>query len=316
MANIYDRIIKEIIEPTLQPLVEILLSLRYVKAMEMEDKIQYTLEREGDHLKMLVLEDERKHQVMHLEFHVKDEDLGKVMLLKKGMLTIITDLPVLQYVVYLGDKKKLKNLRPFFKDNYTDHRFKVVRLKDFSYKRFLETDIPEAAIWAILADYEGQKPEEVIKEILLKIDQLSTNKTEQGQHVRRLEVLSNLRKLQPLFIKISNDMAFLYDLETDIRFKQGKDIGEKKGIEKGIGIGEKKGIEKGIGIGEKKGIEKGIEIAEAKAKAKELKKNTDGVTKMLKTGRFTDQEIVEFLGVTIDFVKKIKKELAKKKAKK
>ncbi|MBK8563247.1 MAG: hypothetical protein IPN76_07845 [Saprospiraceae bacterium] len=52
MANIYDRVIKEIIEPALRPLAEIALGLRFGDALEIEDKIQYTLEREADHLKM------------------------------------------------------------------------------------------------------------------------------------------------------------------------------------------------------------------------------------------------------------------------
>ncbi len=40
-------------------------------------------------------------------------------------------------------------------------------------------------------------------------------------------------------------MAFIYDLETDIRYIEGIEIGEKKGEKKGIEIGEKKGIEIG-----------------------------------------------------------------------
>jgi len=54
-----------------------------------------------------------------------------------------------------------------------------------------------------------------------------------GQHIRRLEALSNLLKLQPVFIKISRDMAFTYDLKTDIRYKQGKAEGIKAGIAEG-----------------------------------------------------------------------------------
>ncbi len=281
MANIYDRVIKEIIEPALRPLAEIALGLRFGEAKELEDKIQYTLEREADHLKMLVFEDTASRQVLHLEFHLPDEDIGGVMLLKKGMLHMLLNLQVLQYVIYLGDKSELKNLKPFYKDAFTDHRFEVIRLKKIGYQKFLEADIPEAVIWAILADYGDDKPEIVVQRILNRINELSKDKTSFGKHVRRLEVLSKLRKLQPLFIKISNDMAFTYDMKTDIRFKQGK--------AEGIEIGMTEGA---------------------------LKKATTAATKMLRTQRFTVQEIADFLEVPVDFVLAIQVKLEKKPPKK
>ena len=294
MANIYDRVLKEIIEPALPPLAQIALKLKYAKVLEIEDKIQYTLEREGDHLKMLVFEDEQKRQILHLEFHLPDEDIGGVMLLKKGMLNVLFELLVLQFVFYLGDKKELKNLKPYFKDAYTEHRFEVIRVKSIDYRQFLEADVPEAVTWAILADHHGQAPETVIKEILHRIDALSKDKTERGQHIRRLEVLSKLRKLQPLFIKISNDMSFLYDLKTDIRYRQGKTEGKAEGIAEGKAKGKAEGI------------------AEGKAKG-ELKKARTAATKMLKTGRFAPEEIADFLEVSVEFVKEIQLKLAKKK---
>ncbi len=284
MANIYDRVLKEIIEPALRPLASILLNLSFEQAKEIKDKIQYTLEREGDHLKMLVFEDERSNDILHLEFHVPDEEIGPLMLLKKSMLTVLLQQRVLQYVIYLGSKKRLKNLKPIYKDEFTEHRFEVIRIKDFSYHQFLESTVPEVITWAILADYEEKKPEEVFREILLRVDAFSKNKTELGQHIRRLEVLSKLRKLQTLFIKTSKEMAFLYDLRTDIRFKQGKAEGKAEGI--------------------------------AEAKKAEMEKNRTAVTKMLKTGRFTLEEISDFLILPIDFVKEIQAELENKKKKK
>lgn len=286
MANIYDRVIKEIIEPALRPLAEIALGLRFGEAKELEDKIQYTLEREADHLKMLVLEDEASKRVLHLEFHLPDEDIGGVMLLKKGMLHILLNLSVLQFVIYLGDKDALKKLNPYFKDAFTEHRFEVIKLKSIDYQRFLSSDIPEAVIWAILANYGDDSPEVAINRILSRINELSKEKTSFGKHIRRLEVLSNLRKLQPLFIKISQDMAFTYDLKTDIRYKQGK----AKGKAEGIAEGKKKGLELGMAEGS-------------------IKKATTAATKMLRTNRFTIQEIADFLEVSVDFVAALQSKL-------
>lgn len=279
MANIYDRVIKEIIEPALRPLAEIALDIRFDQAVEVEDKIQYTLEREADHLKMLVFEDKLARQILHLEFHLPDESIGGVMLLKKGMLNLLFNLKVLQYVIYLGDKKRLKNLKPYFKDEFTEHRFEVVSIQSLDYQKFLQSTVPEAVIWAILADYGEDKPEVAIQRILQKVNELSKDKTVFGKHLRRLEVLSKLRKLQPVFIQISKKMAFTYDMKTDIRFKQGIEVGKAKG--------KKEGLTEGIEIGMTKG---------------EIKKATTAATKMLKTKRFSNQEIADFLDVSIDFV--------------
>ena len=41
------------------------------------------------------------------------------------------------------------------------------------------------------------------------------------RYIKQLEILSNLRNLQKLTIKISEKMALVYDLKTDVRYKQG-----------------------------------------------------------------------------------------------
>jgi hypothetical protein len=40
--------------------------------------------------------------------------------------------------------------------------------------------------------------------------------------------------LQSITLKLLENMAFVYDLETDIRFQQGVEIGEQRGEIKGI----------------------------------------------------------------------------------
>ncbi|MEK7257824.1 MAG: hypothetical protein AAB316_23910, partial [Bacteroidota bacterium] len=88
MENVYDRILKEIIEPLFKPLTQILMGIPVDQTREIKDKIQYTLEREGDHLKMLVFEDAAHNNIVHYEFHGKDETMGEIMALKKFMLKL------------------------------------------------------------------------------------------------------------------------------------------------------------------------------------------------------------------------------------
>jgi hypothetical protein len=53
-----------------------------------------------------------------------------------------------------------------------------------------------------------------------------------------LEVLSKLRNLQLLIIKYLETMPIVYDLQTDIRFLQGKE----QGIDKGMALQKRKSI--------------------------------------------------------------------------
>lgn len=53
-----------------------------------------------------------------------------------------------------------------------------------------------------------------------------------------MEVLSNLRNFQSLIIKYLETMPIVYNLETDIRYQQGKGTGKEEGIEEGIEKGE------------------------------------------------------------------------------
>ncbi len=106
-------------------------------------------------------------------------------------------------------------------------------------------------------------------------------------------MLSNLRKLQPQVIKSLEDMSLNYDIQTDLRYLQGKEEGIEKGIEQGI--------EEGIGIG----IEKGIEQGASKA-------IHDVVVSLLsKFPNWSDAEIAEVANTTVENVTRIRREMKK-----
>ena len=88
-------------------------------------------------------------------------------------------------------------------------------------------------------------------------------------------------------------MPFVYDLETDIRFKQGVEAGIQRGIEKGI--------------------------EKANKDLKKQKRNM--IVKMLKSEVFAKgflslQDIANFANEDLQFVKKTKEDLDKKSNKK
>jgi predicted transposase YdaD len=275
MSNIFDRIFKEDIEVMLEVFAKNILHVEMAKTIELKDKIQTTWEREGDFLKKLVFDDPSKDCVLHIEFHVKDENLTKWMLMTYGMIYFEFDVPVKQFVIYVGRKKKPKMPFQTSHDN-CKHLFTVINLREFSYKIFLESSIPELIVLTVLSDFEGERAEVMIREILNKLTKLKGNKIGLDKYLYQLEILSKLRNLQQLTVKTINAMPIVYDLKSDVRFKQGKEEGIEEGIEKGI---EKNKIET--------------------------------IQKILATKKFTDEQIADLLEVSISFVRKIKKELSK-----
>ncbi len=102
-----------------------------------------------------------------------------------------------------------------------------------------------------------------------------------GKHVVQLEILSDLRNLQPLLTKTIDAMPLVYDINKDVRFNQG--------------------IEKGI--------EKGREEEAAKKDyffVSNLLINTDIV-------HLTDEQIAGLANGTVAFVQTVKHERAEKK---
>ncbi|MEK7258074.1 MAG: hypothetical protein AAB316_25170 [Bacteroidota bacterium] len=153
MENIYDKAIKEIIEPSFVPLAAIVLGVMLEKTEQMKDKIQFTLEREGDHVKLLIYKNKKLNCILHLEFHVMDENIGLLMVLKKSMLKLKFGLQVRQFVIYMGSEKRLRRLKALYKDEFTEHKFTVVKLNSIPWRKFMQYNLPEVVTLAILGDY-------------------------------------------------------------------------------------------------------------------------------------------------------------------
>ncbi len=79
-----------------------------------------------------------------------------------------------------------------------------------------------------MANFKNKKPEIVIQSILKRIINLTEPNLKQLKYVKQLEILSILRDLQDEIITQSKNMALIFPIEKDIRFKQGKEEGETK----------------------------------------------------------------------------------------
>lgn len=223
MANNYDKILKENINELIFPLAHKVLGLDFSQMEDVAFDLQTTLERKPDFIKKVNQGNEI--YLLHLEFQTTDET-GMIhrMLVYFALLWQKHQMPIKQFVFFIGDETpKMSKKHP-----QIEFEFELIDVKNIDYQVFIDSDIPEEMILAILGNFKGQNPETIIKEILEK---LKTQSKSLEKYIIQLEVLSNLRNLQPQTIKQLNLMAIKYDIEKDVRFQQGIEKGIEKGIE-------------------------------------------------------------------------------------
>ncbi|PWK27966.1 putative transposase/invertase (TIGR01784 family) [Arcicella aurantiaca] len=284
MANHYDRIFKENIEPMIPFIARKLFGIKEIKQSEdIKDKLQYTLEKEADYLQRIIHPNPEDDYILHVECQVKDDnEMLSRMLLYRGIIYHKFKMPVKQFVFYIGNG--VSKMQTFLGQEELTYAFHLRDINHFSYESFIASNVPEEVVLAILSDFDGVKPEIIITKIIARLQQLTDKKLRLTKYEKQLEILSKLRKLQKQTIQTITEMGWEYELETDIRYLQGIERGEQKGIERGI--------EKGM---LQKAIEKDIEF----------------VTTLLKTTDFDVSRIAELTKTSIEFVENIKKNLTK-----
>lgn len=225
MANNYDRVFKENIESLLLPLLRKVLGLVPPKLLPVEAKLQVTQEAEMDHIRRVVHEDSRQDYGLQIEFHVTDEDLRKRNLLHYALFHNITDLPLRQIVIYggMGVPRKIHHNALELKGLALS--YEVIVLRDIPKEVFLESQIPEEVILAILCDFGDMKPEQVVRQILLNLRKILRRSNRIKKYQKQLLVLSRLRKMELIVKTEMEAITFHYDVESDGLYQQGIEQG-------------------------------------------------------------------------------------------
>ena len=116
--------------------------------------------------------------------------------------------------------------------------------------------------------------------IVRNLKKVSKNASELSKYLSQLVMLSRLRKIENITIKIAEEMPIEYDYDTDFLYLRG--------ITKGKAEGKAEGETK-----------------------KEYEKNYTFVVNLLNNTDFSNVKIASLVGVSIEFVEKVKTELAK-----
>lgn len=303
MGQDYDKIIKENIESILLPLARKVLNLPEPEGLiEIPDDVQYTIERKPDFLKIVTNAEGDGLFILHLEFQTRDEpDMLSRMLFYAAQLYGKYKLPLKQYVFYIGSRPA--RMRSELNQEDLSFRFHVRNIVEVPYQTFLETEKPEEMVLAILGNLGTEAPTRVIQRILQTIKAKEQSQLALGKYFRQVEILSKLRNFQNEVIKQIEAMAIVYDLETDIRYLQGKQKGAEeatisamlRGIQEGRQEGRQEGLQKGLQEGRQEGLQAGLQEGREEAKK-------EAVMGLLRLGILTVEQIATALDVSTDFV--------------
>lgn len=213
-ASQYDKIFKENIEAVIPGLMQTVLGIRAVATEELPDDVQHTKERKPDVLKK-VTDEQGATFVLHLEFQVADEpEMVYRMADYYIMLARKYELPVEQYVIYLGAAKP--QMPTQIVSNWMKYTFRLISFAELDYHIFLRSSRPEEIVLGVLADFKGNSPEKALEQIIRRIEETTTGDFPLKRYVQQLRVLAQLRSLGDNLKDIAMDsIAKFVSMEKD-----------------------------------------------------------------------------------------------------
>lgn len=210
-GNQYDKIFKENIEAVIPGLMLNILGINAVKSEELSDSVQHTKERKPDVLRKIT-DQEDNIFVIHIEFQVVDEPIMvyrmaeyHIMLLRKY------DLPILQYVIFLGTSKA--RMPVSIETKLLKYRFPIISFAELDYRIFLDSARPEEVILGILADFHD---EDAVSKIIQRVVETSYSEFAMKKYFLQLRILAQLRNLHIEIEKNMESITTFFDEEKDI----------------------------------------------------------------------------------------------------
>ena len=226
----YDRIFKENIEAAIPGLMEILLGIHAIHSEELPDSLQHTKEREPDVLKKITTVNNESF-ILQIEFQVVDEP---EMIFRMAdyylMLFRKYKLPVVQHVLYLGEKTPAMPLR--LQTDRITFSFPLITFSEIDYRIFLASSKSEEVLFALLGNFGNDSPEIAIQRIIDRVEETTTGNFALKRRWVQLRILSQLRNLVVKTGKLMQSISTFFKEENDLLYKKGIEEGIEKGMSK------------------------------------------------------------------------------------
>ncbi len=253
-------------------IIEKVLSINIKEREDLPHKVQVTQEREADWLSK-VTDESGLTFILHLEIQAKDDSLMTYRMLEyRLMVERIYKLPVKQYVLYLGEDRS--GMSAVLSSPGLYFEYTLIDFSTLSYRLFLSSKNPEEKLLAILADFEGDDPEQVLRSVIVQVINASDGSLSANRYLQQLRIIIQLRRLAIKFDAAMESITSFFKEENDPFYIRGERIGQKRGMTK-----------------------------------KELEKNLAFTQSLIRETEFDDAKIAGLVGVTETFVSEVRKQM-------
>jgi len=274
MAQDFDRIMRENFEGIVMKsdnLSSLPFQFNYkVLASIFTPNITKTLERKIDFAKIVEdKEDANRQTVLHIEFQTEPEKRMVVrMQLYLALIQDWVELPVKQYVIYLGERpaNMATHMQHHIPGNTINYHYQLIEIRNLQAEDLLLSDTPEIIVLAILASRGNVDPLSFVVKVLKRLKAVCHSQEEVDKFVLQLVTMSSLRNLDEVITENREDLA----------------------MNTGISIKDNAVYKHAFSEGEAKTIQ---------------------IVKAVMRGKSSIQQIAEDVGVSLEKVLKVKKEL-------
>lgn len=229
-GNIFDKMLKENAEELFLPLIAKRLGIKIISSKTLPEKIQTTLEREVDLLR-LIKTSEGREMIIHVEFQTKgNREMVYRMAEYHGIELRKHKIEIKHFVIYLGKSKTRMKSKLKSEEIFTG--FELIHLQELNTDEFLSSQVPSEIMLAILSDFDKKQSERIIRLIIEKLKIYSKDENELRTFLKKLTVLSRLRNLDSQTKKIVRTMPITYDITKDSFYQEGLETGIEKGLKK------------------------------------------------------------------------------------
>jgi predicted transposase YdaD len=171
------------------------------------------------------------NKIFHIEIQAQqDKDLPERMLIYSLAIKEKFGQKPVQIILFVG---KGNPPPPFFKDEFTIHKFIVLDMKKVDPDVFIKSDKPEEVIVGILAGKFKDKPQ-TIKKVKKRIVEIVKNEKEIAKYIDSISFLAGLFdvkiEVKPMPIQVDIRKTFLYKWGKEEGLKEGKQEGLKESI--------------------------------------------------------------------------------------
>ncbi|MDR0794110.1 MAG: hypothetical protein LBE82_12455 [Chitinophagaceae bacterium] len=287
----FDKLIREGFEKSIPELISRILKIDLVKREPLPTKIELTKERDPDSLDRIITV-EGETFVIHLEFQsTDDKGMADRMAEYWTMLYRKYKLPVQQFVFYLGEEKSKMQHKLQSGKNYFE--YELINISSIDYNIFLESDVPEFKLLAILGNFGEDEITKALTRIVNEVINSVDSDLNKEKIKNQLRGLAKLRNFTFDNFDEMRNVIIPFKKEDDIFYRVGQHEGYETGRHEGYEAGQQEGYEAGQQEGE-------------------INKSIVFITNLLLADKFTVSEIANFANVDEAFVRKVRAKLKQK----